>query len=151
MAIKTTIEERLITKSRRVESGCLEWQGKPGQNGYGELTFGGAWNRAHVWAYLTWVGDIPEGLIVQHTCDNPPCIEPTHLVPGPYQQNNRDAWLRGGQGAPKLSGEQIIEIRTRYAAGGVTHRSLAEEYGVSKSRITKALRYSVFVEQPPSS
>jgi hypothetical protein len=35
----------------------------------------------------------------------------------------------------KLTQEQVDEIRTRYCAGGVFHKQLAEDYGISSANI----------------
>lgn len=43
-------------------------------------------------------------------------------------------------GMAKLSDEQVVEARLRYAAGGVTHQQLADEYGVGRSTVTEAIR-----------
>jgi hypothetical protein len=42
-------------------------------------------------------GPQPEGQQVLHACDNRACFEPTHLRWGTQAENNREAWVRGGQ------------------------------------------------------
>lgn len=42
-------------------------------------------------------------------------------------------------GTTRLSDEKVLEARERYAAGGVTHQALADEYGVGRSTITEAI------------
>lgn len=51
--------------------------------------------KAHRVAYEVWVGPIPKGHVVRHTCDNPPCINPAHLVSGTNAENSRDMVDRG--------------------------------------------------------
>jgi hypothetical protein len=43
---------------------------------------------------LAW-GPVPPGKIVRHTCDNPPCVNPLHLMNGTSADNSRDMVLRG--------------------------------------------------------
>ena len=89
-------------------------------------------------AYELFVGPLTPGQIVRHTCDNPPCVNPAHLLPGDDRDNANDRVKRGrtgGGGAPKLTREQVRDIRRDYAAGGVTQRELAKQYGVTISTI----------------
>lgn len=51
--------------------------------------------QAHRFAYELWIGDIPEGLYVLHSCDTPPCVNPDHLRAGSVQDNVDDKMERG--------------------------------------------------------
>jgi DNA-binding XRE family transcriptional regulator len=88
-------------------------------------------------------GDIPEGLYVCHSCDNPPCVNPRHLYLADVRVNTADATTRGrmrrGESHPnsKLTEERVREIRLRYRAGVVTQAELAEEYGVKRNTISR--------------
>src|SRR5262245_38056366 len=50
---------------------------------------------AHKFAYLIVNGPIADGQLVRHTCDNPPCCNPRHLILGSDADNTRDAIERG--------------------------------------------------------
>jgi len=72
-------------------SGCWEWRGKVGHNGYGLLEQSGRNWRAHRFAYTLAKGEIPEGKMVLHSCDNRVCCNPDHLRIGTAKDNWRDA------------------------------------------------------------
>ena len=79
----------------KVESGCWEWFGAIDPSGYG--THGrspGKECRAHRIAYIRAKGEIPEGLVVRHTCDNRRCVNPDHLLVGTKTDNANDRTAR---------------------------------------------------------
>jgi hypothetical protein len=80
------------------DSGCWEWNGRRVDGNYGafdavRLGFSGA--RAHRVMYEHHVEPIPDGLDLRHKCDNPPCVNPDHLIPGTRLDNMRDMVERG--------------------------------------------------------
>lgn len=103
----------------------------------------GGMRGVHRVAWEAWNGTIPAGMWVLHHCDNPPCCNPAHLYLGTPADNNRDRdergrhrALRGSQnGQAKLTEDDALEIRERYAAGGVSQYALAAEYGVHQSAV----------------
>ena len=83
-------------------SGCWEWTGprqtpsRTGRTGgYGRIKRHGRQVFAHRHAYELAKGSIPDGLVVMHTCDNPPCINPDHLMLGTKRDNSRDMVRKG--------------------------------------------------------
>jgi hypothetical protein len=130
-------------------AGCWEWQGARHPHGYGKFTVDrhrrGVF--AHRFAYELTHGPIPPGMHVCHTCDNPPCVRPDHLELGTPADNMRDRDRKGRRkqgrqstGARKLTPDQVQTIRARYAAGGVSQRALAAEYGCGQNTIGRMLR-----------
>lgn len=72
---------------------CLVWQGRRNKNGYGQVTVGGYGFGVHRLVYIATHGG-EEPPVVRHTCDNPPCAEPTHLLGGTRLDNYRDMVAR---------------------------------------------------------
>lgn len=53
-----------------------------------------------------------------------------------YARKHPERVARGeARGTAKLTDEKVIEIRRRYAAGGVTHKELAAKFGVIRANI----------------
>ena len=75
---------------------CIEWQGPRYPNGYGQVRLPKQRSRgAHRVAYEQAFGPIPEGMVVCHRCDNPPCVNPEHLFVGTQLDNQRDMRAKG--------------------------------------------------------
>lgn len=72
-------------------SGCLLWLGRVAKhNGYGQLSVSNREEQAHRVAYRMTKGEIPTGLMVLHSCDQPSCVNPDHLRLGTQQDNMAD-------------------------------------------------------------
>lgn len=79
---------------------CWEWTAGTDRDGYGKFAIGLGGHeqihtRAHRFAYESFVGPIPDGYVVMHTCDNPPCVNPAHLRIGTPLDNNDDKVAKG--------------------------------------------------------
>lgn len=76
---------------------CWPWQAHSLPKGYGMIGKGSAGAGsilAHRASYEIYVGPIPEGVDVRHTCDHPWCVNPNHLVLGTRSNNMDDMHSR---------------------------------------------------------
>lgn len=80
------------------ENGCIEWRGPTGSNSFGQIHFRGVSTRASRAMWQLSNGPIPDGLVVMHSCDNPPCVNIDHLSLGTNRENIDDM-LRKGRSA----------------------------------------------------
>ena len=122
-------------------AGCWEWNGKRNKYGYGRFSakrLGITETMAHRVMYELYVGPIPDGLMIRHKCDNPPCVNPAHLLPGTNLDNVRDMMERG-RCPLKVSMEQRRQIRLRWAAGE-TQQQIAADYGISQATVSRFCR-----------
>lgn len=92
------LEVRLRENITEAPNGCWEWTGNLNDSGYGVITavnHGYTMARVHRIMFERENGDIPDGMEVRHKCDNPPCVNPDHLVLGTHADNMRDMAERG--------------------------------------------------------
>lgn len=139
-------EESLAFKGWTVTpNGCWEWNGLRDKDGYGRLIHLGKRALAHRLAYETWNGLIEQGLLVRHRCDNPPCINPAHLITGTPKQNTDDATARDRMardewhGQCKLDSRSVLLMKAQYSTGNYSQRQLASMHGISQAQVNNIL------------
>lgn len=133
----------LVDKSD--SSGCWVWQGVLKGNGYGGFSITqqgqkkGWFSHRYAWTIVN--GEIPDGLLVCHHCDNRRCCNPAHLFLGTASDNMQDMIQKGRKvnGRAKLNEQDVVQIRTAYANGNHTMRGLARMYQVDKRTIQKII------------
>ena len=97
---------------------------------------------AHKFSYQLHHGPVPTGMVVMHSCDNPPCCNPAHLSLGSYADNAADMHEKGraarqgpcGEHNPnvKLTEELVRYIRANPQRG---HKDLADELGLTPNTV----------------
>lgn len=92
---KSTLERFEAKVEIITESGCWIWIGGTRSDGYGQLSISGKTKVAHRVAYELYVGEIPEGMNVCHTCDVKSCVNPNHLFLGTQSDNMYDCVNKG--------------------------------------------------------
>ena len=133
--IPVRVQERFHKNYRR-GNGCWEWVASK-VGGYGQLRCGRKMMKAHRISYILHKGEIPDGLLVRHTCHNPGCVNPDHLLTGTVQDNTDDKTMAGRQArgekinTAKLTEQQVREIRE----SDKKYRELTVEYGISEATV----------------
>lgn len=133
-------QERLTKYIPIPETGCWLFAGRWTGQKYGSYKAGGGHYRAaHRFFYERFVGPIPDGMLVCHKCDTPPCVNPSHLFLGTTTDNAQDRKRKGRQdysgernGRALLTWPEVLEIRAAPVGG----KQLADRYGVSAKTIT---------------
>lgn len=123
---------------------CWWWEGSVDKNGYGWFWAEGATVTAHRFSYELANGPISEGLQILHSCDQPTCVNPDHLLAGSHKQNVEERWERNPAWGEshhrcKYSDDDIREIR-RLAGEGLTYAQIGERFGTGRFYIGEIVR-----------
>lgn len=113
--------DRLMSKINKT-SDCWEWTGTIGIYGYGKIYIDGKHKRAHRAVYEALVGEIPEGLVLDHLCEVKSCVNPIHLEPVTPKENilrckNSPAYLNSIK-THCLQGHEFDEKNTYHKKDG---------------------------------
>lgn len=133
-------KERIQAKIFLADNGCWEWLGAKYWTGYGRIVADKVHYSAHRASYMLYVGEIPDGMVVCHKCDNPSCVNPEHLFLGTKADNSSDMVrkvrsARGEKNAKaKLTEDQAREV-LNLRKMGATLDALAKRFGVTKAAI----------------
>lgn len=87
--------DRFNSRLFHAPTGCIEWLGSLSPTGYGTIWVDGKHTRVHRLAWTISNGEIPDGMVVCHTCDNPKCCNIDHLFIGTHQENMDDMTAKG--------------------------------------------------------
>jgi hypothetical protein len=129
---------------------CWEWKGGSSSEGYGRIKIDGALKSPHRVVCEMFHGPLKEGEMALHTCDNPRCVNPTHLFPGTSADNMQDCAAKGrldvqrrpariqGVNRPtaKLNDDAVRHIR-RSSRSEIA--KLSAQYGVHRAVIYKVM------------
>lgn len=119
---KISLVERFFSKveiNSKENNSCWLWKGSTYLNGYGSFCVAG--RKPNVASRVSWQiahGEIPEGMVVCHICDNKLCVRPSHLFLGTQADNINDMKQKGrmayGDKLPhtKLSDKEVSLIRS---------------------------------------
>jgi HNH endonuclease len=138
------LEGKILSRVVRAST-CWVWTGSKNKKGYGHICIGaGQIELAHRTSYRTFCGPIPDGLCVLHHCDNPVCLNPTHLFIGTQIDNINDCVSKGrnrggGQQGEhhhhaKITDENAKEILELISAG-VPLSKIAERFNFSYASV----------------
>ena len=126
------------------DNDCWFWNGPTNGNGYGRVSIQSRGIYPHRIAYFLSYKIDPVGFHVLHRCiASKACCNPFHLYLGTDTDNTRDKQQQF-RNARKLDREEVMEIRTRYARGGLSTRELAILYGVHQANIWRIVTRKIW-------
>lgn len=126
-------------KVDKQEDGCWVYRGATDKWGYTHIGVEGRRKQAHRFSYELAHGTIPTGMLVLHSCDNPPCVNPAHLRLGTDADNRADAMARRRIAYGERTRRNKLTAEAAKAAlalkGTCSQREAAEQFNVSQGAI----------------
>ena len=130
--------KRFWDKVRKTR-GCWHWIGAKDNNGYGRIGINGHNRKAHRVLFEMLNGPISTDLCVCHTCDNPSCVNPSHLFIGTRKDNAQDSKRKGryssragiNNGRAKLTEQDVITIRK----SPLSNKMVGDQFGLNRKYV----------------
>jgi hypothetical protein len=166
-ALRVHTTPAIVRKLERIavaENGCWEWTGTRNKYGYGVVSF---WSKekdekklAHRLMYALTIGPLEADVQVCHRCDNPCCVNPSHLFLGTQADNMNDMTCKGRRyyppskgehnGRAKLTQAKADEIRRRYANRDRREsvEALRQEFGIAQTTFYHILNNDTWKPAP---
>lgn len=145
-----TLENRINRYSIPTPNGCIEWDGNKNKNGYGMISISNKRHQITRLIYTMRIGPIPDNMFVCHRCDNPNCINPSHLFLGSALDNSTDMVQKGRQakgnknGNSKLDEEKVITIRSLHK-NGYSLKEISRQFNISKANTSDIVNRKTWI------
>lgn len=126
--------EDVFTWDTDEETGCWNCTShRKDRHGYSRIRIKGRDTGAHRYAFILSNGPIEPSIVVRHKCDNPACINPSHLIPGTQKDNCRDKMIRNRNPLRELSDSDYRLIMK----SELSNTRLAEMLSISRAHVGK--------------
>jgi hypothetical protein len=128
---------------------CWVWMGGVNARGYGKASMDGKFIPAHRMSYILFFGEIPDGKLVCHACDNPPCVKPAHLWIGTTQENTKDMVKKRRHifgeksSVSKLSSQDVRDILALERLG-INQAVIGEKFNISAGHVNNIVKKRVW-------
>lgn len=145
--IKVKLRKQVL---RAGANDCWLWFGPTLPGGYGKFSISSSGARREIYAHRA-AFELENGylpIVVRHSCDNPSCCNPRHLLGGTHKQNSQDMLDRGRGNPPRGERAAKAKLTKRDIASILRderqYKIIAAEYGVDRSSISRIKRGEVW-------
>lgn len=128
---KNTPDNFWIKVDIQGQDGCWEWQASIFKDsGYGQVRWLGKTRRSHILVYELVYGEVPEGMLICHACDNVLCCNPNHLYLGTSTDN-------------KINFDIVENIRREVKTE--KQKDVARRYNLSESVVSEIVNNKAWI------
>jgi hypothetical protein len=139
--------ENRIKQYSEIQGDCLVWTKRKSKSGYGRMSdvllfSKKRYDRVHRIILAIRLGrDLLPDEFAMHTCDNPACVKPEHIVLGNALLNNRDTLIKGRRvnGHGKTNDEIKLKIIKLYGEG-LNQTEIGKMFNISQVRVSQIIR-----------
>lgn len=142
LVVSEEIKKKFWSKADKTEK-CWIWKGSIGSRKYGLFLIKREHFRAHILSYLFTKGD-PSGLNVLHKCDNPNCVNPSHLFLGTQLDNMRDMIKKGRKRCRKKLTEEMVRMIKTELLHKSKNSQISKKYSISNTTIENIKRNKIW-------
>lgn len=130
---------------KKQDNECWNWTAYCHKSGYGKINIKDKIVSAHRFSWVLHNGTIPNDKpLVLHDCDNPKCVNPSHLFLGTHKDNSDDKVKKNRQSRicgedhrnSKLTENQIKEIRTLCAKREFTQKKIGKMFNINHRTVS---------------
>lgn len=122
-----------MKKKYPITKECVVWKKDISKWGYGRVWNKGKRYLAHRYFYTLRYGKIPKGLVIDHLCNNPSCVNPEHLKAVTQRKNVQRSRTA------KLNTKKVLEIRNLYKTKTFNQEILSKMFGVGQDQISRII------------
>jgi hypothetical protein len=139
--------DRFYSKVEKTSS-CWNWTHSKNKFGHGMFSFQGKTIGAHRFSFDLHKGSLPHNLFVCHSCDNPSCVNPSHLWLGTAKDNAQDMIKKGrhnnGGGWPKGKSKSSFTKKQIQTPFGIfeSKKKAAEFIGIASPSLSSRMKYN---------
>jgi hypothetical protein len=144
---KKRLDDRYVVEDQGYITPCWIWLGEKNGEGYGRIRRRTRSYSAHRILYEMHVGSIPYGLVLDHLCRIPRCVNPAHLEPVTQAENVRRGIGVGAQGAVT---DAMVNRMRELDTAGVARGLIAAEFGVHRTTVNRHLGCRAGYERRPT-
>ena len=127
---ESPLAQRFMSEVTVTSDECWMWAGRLDKDGYGLFRVAGRDVRAYAFAYEMWIGSVPEGLEIDHTCRYRACVNPAHLEAVTHRENvlrGNNPFARNARKTHCPQGHPYDEANTLVYNGGRYCRACGAE------------------------